>query len=89
MVDHAFLLPPKLARPFTPRRSIDRQDYERQLDFYINSGYVDRPASFFSLPGTAPPHRHYRHGKHHRSFLVAEATPHKGCHRHAFSFAPR
>ncbi|MFZ5565175.1 MAG: alpha/beta hydrolase, partial [Thermodesulfobacteriota bacterium] len=55
MVDHAFLLPPKLARPFTPRRSIDRQDYERQLDFYINSGYVDRPASFFSLPGTAPP----------------------------------
>lgn len=38
-----------------PRHSISREEYEKQIDFYIDNGYADDPASFFSLPSTAPP----------------------------------
>ena len=54
LVDRIFLLPPKLAAPFVPPPVMDRNTYEQQLDFYIDNGYVARPASFFSLPSAAP-----------------------------------
>ncbi|MEW6078230.1 MAG: hypothetical protein AB1724_10485 [Thermodesulfobacteriota bacterium] len=54
MVDDIFLLPPRIANPFRPRRRISREAYERQLDFYITSGYVDRPETFFTFPAGTP-----------------------------------
>ena len=54
LVDDAFLLPPRIAGPFKPRRRIDRAAYERQLDFYFDQGYVDNPAAFFDFPAAVP-----------------------------------
>jgi len=54
IVDGAFLSFPKLARPFRPVRKITRAEYEREIDFYIDEGYADNPASFFTFPSRAP-----------------------------------
>jgi predicted alpha/beta hydrolase family esterase len=54
MVDDIFLIPPRISKPFRPKRRISREAYEQQLDFYINQGYVDRPESFFTFPATLP-----------------------------------
>lgn len=35
---------------------VDRELYRRQLDFYIDQGYVDDPGSFFSMPPSPPPY---------------------------------
>lgn len=55
LVDRIFLLPARLSGPFMPGRASNLQEYEQQLDFYINGGYVDNPASFFTFPSTTPP----------------------------------
>ncbi|MBP7582994.1 MAG: hypothetical protein KBA61_03100 [Spirochaetes bacterium] len=54
LVDRVFLSIPKLARPFRPVRKITRAEYEREIDFYIDEGYADRPASFFTFPSRTP-----------------------------------
>jgi hypothetical protein len=54
IVDGAFLSFPRMARPFRPTRKITRGEYERQVDFYIDEGYADRPASFFTFPSATP-----------------------------------
>ncbi len=54
LVDALFLSVPKIAGPFRAPRKIGRGEYERQVDFYIDSGYTDRPESFFTFPATAP-----------------------------------
>ncbi|HPA70987.1 MAG TPA: hypothetical protein PKY31_01880 [Spirochaetota bacterium] len=54
LVDRVFLSIPKLARPFRPVRKITRAEYEREIDFYIDEGYADRPASFFTFPSHTP-----------------------------------
>jgi predicted alpha/beta hydrolase family esterase len=54
LVDAMFLSAPKMAAPFMPVRKITRQEYERQVDFYIDSGFTDRPESFFTFPPATP-----------------------------------
>lgn len=54
MVDAMFLAPPKLARPFRRMRRITRQEYENEVDFYIEGGYAERPDTFFSFPSSIP-----------------------------------
>jgi hypothetical protein len=56
LVDRLFISIPKLINPFRPMRSIDRTIYEKELDFYIDGGYADRPGSFFTFPAQAPGH---------------------------------
>ena len=63
LVDRAFLSIPRIAAPFRPARNITREEYERQVDFYIDGGYADRPETFFSFPDTAP------------AFSIMERTP--------------
>ncbi len=57
VVDSLFLAPPKLLLPFKPKRHIDLATYEQQLDYYIDNGFIQSPASFFRLPGLAPTYR--------------------------------
>lgn len=54
VADDAFLLLPKLIKPFAPRREIDRRTYERQVDFYFDQGYVEAPETFFQITGDLP-----------------------------------
>lgn len=54
MVDDLFLLLPRMIRPFVPLPGMDRDFYERQVDFYFDQGYVDSPADFFRLPEKIP-----------------------------------
>lgn len=54
VVDSFFLAPPKLLLPFKPKRHIDFAAYVEQVDFYINNGFLQSPASFFRLPELAP-----------------------------------
>ncbi len=56
-VDQVFLSAPRLARPFRPARNISRDDYERQVDFYFENGYVENPTGFFTLSEEVPEHR--------------------------------
>lgn len=53
-VDFMFLAPPRLARPFRRMRRITREEYEDEVDFYIDGGYADRPETFFSFPSSVP-----------------------------------
>lgn len=53
-VDFLFLAPPRLARPFKRMRRITREEYEAEVDFYIDAGYADRPETFFSFPTSIP-----------------------------------
>ena len=53
-VDRIFLAAPRIFRPFKPRRTTSRKEYESQIDFYFTAGYVDDPASFFTFPSKAP-----------------------------------
>lgn len=57
MVDDGFLILPKIVKPFKPRRTIDRETYSAQVDFYFDQGFVDHPETFFQLPDTLPVRR--------------------------------
>ena len=54
VADDAFLTLPKLLKPFTPKREIDRGTYEQQVDFYFDRGYVDQPETFFQFTEQLP-----------------------------------
>ena len=56
VVDAGFLAFPKIFNPMKPVRKIDRETYERQIDYYIDNGYADRPESFFTFPAKASAH---------------------------------
>lgn len=73
-VDAVFLTPPRLARPFRPMRTISREDYEKQVRFYVDQGFVDNPARFFHLDDTCPEYR-----------IVSE-TPYKDGVRQVLAF---
>ena len=62
-MDQVFLSGPRIARPLKPVRNISRSDYEKQVDFYVDQGYVDQPAGFFTLPDHCP------------EFRIVEDTP--------------
>ena len=49
LVDAVFLSVPKIAKPFRPPRKISRAEYERQVDFYIDSGYADQAGIFLHI----------------------------------------
>jgi hypothetical protein len=53
-VDFMFLAPPRLARPFRRMRRTTREEYEDEVDFYIDRGYSDRPETFFTFPSSIP-----------------------------------
>ncbi|MBN1498457.1 MAG: hypothetical protein JXA07_16920 [Spirochaetes bacterium] len=53
-VDFGFLAVPAVINKLKPKRAISREEYERDIDFYIKKGFADDPASFFILPGNAP-----------------------------------
>ncbi len=54
VVDSFFLAPPKLLLPFKPKRRINADVYEQQIDYYIDNGYTQSPETFFRLPGKTP-----------------------------------
>lgn len=53
-VDAVFLTPPRMMRPFRPMRRVSRNDYEKQVDYYIENGFTDNPAGFFTLDDACP-----------------------------------
>jgi len=66
-VDGLFLDIPKLLKPFLVRpRQIDRASYEREMDFYLDQGYVDAPETFFRQPDPIP------------SWTIESETPYRG-----------
>ena len=54
IVDELFLAPVRILRPIRPKRDIDRVSFERELNYYIDNGYVDKPETFFTLPERLP-----------------------------------
>lgn len=54
MVDEVFLAVPRVLNLFRPVRSIKRDIYEEQIDFYLANRYIDDPARFFSLLSDTP-----------------------------------
>lgn len=56
-VDWLFLTPPRMARPFKPTRNVSRSDYEKQVDFYFEQGFVAEPSQFFSIDDACPDFR--------------------------------
>ncbi|MBN2160312.1 MAG: hypothetical protein JW807_13030 [Spirochaetes bacterium] len=56
LFDRMFLLPGKIANLVKPLRRTTREDFEREIDFYIDSGFIDRPESYFTFPEKAPSH---------------------------------
>ncbi|MDI6796653.1 MAG: alpha/beta hydrolase [Desulfatibacillaceae bacterium] len=54
IVDEAFLALPRILKNFVPKRKISAQDFEQELDFYFEQGFVDRPSSFFLSPDKTP-----------------------------------
>jgi predicted alpha/beta hydrolase family esterase len=54
VVDELFLAPVRMLRPVRPRRDTDRASYERELDYYIENGHVDKPETFFTQPDRLP-----------------------------------
>ena len=53
-VDNVFLMLPKILKPFAKTREADKQTYLDQVEFYVDQGYTEDPASFFNLPDSAP-----------------------------------
>lgn len=53
-VDSVFLLLPRVLKPFTKKRDLDRVTYQAQLDYYFDEGFVDDPRSFFTMPEETP-----------------------------------
>jgi hypothetical protein len=53
-VDGLFLTIPRILKPMKPVRDIDRNTYEKEVDFYIENGYADHPGRFFDFPDTMP-----------------------------------
>jgi predicted alpha/beta hydrolase family esterase len=53
-VDGLFLAAPRMALPFKAKRKVDPADYEKQVDFYIETGFTQTPESFFLFPDTVP-----------------------------------
>ena len=53
-VDSLFLTIPRILKPMKPVRDIDRNTYEKEVDFYIENGYADHPDRFFDFPDMMP-----------------------------------
>lgn len=53
-VDVLFITASRLANHLRPERTITREAYEQQIDFYINNGFADNPETFFTFPKKAP-----------------------------------
>lgn len=53
-VDVLFITASRLADHLRPGRTITREVYEQQIDYYIDNGYVDNPKSFFTFPAKPP-----------------------------------
>jgi len=56
-VDSLFLIIPRVLKPLKPVRHIDRNTYEKEVDFYIENGYADHPDRFFHFPDRVSRHR--------------------------------
>jgi predicted alpha/beta hydrolase family esterase len=79
-VDEAFLTLPRLLRALRPARSVEREAYERELNFYIDGGYVAKPETFFTLPAETPRYsiierRAYQKGKYELISYASEYVP--------------
>jgi len=53
-VDVLFNTASRLADHLRPGRTITREAYEQQIDYYIDNGYMDNPESFFTFLAKAP-----------------------------------
>lgn len=53
-VDFLFLAASRIFDPLKPKLNISREAYEKQIDYYIDNGYVDNPEPFFTFPAKAP-----------------------------------
>ncbi len=74
VVDSFFLGVPRLLKPFKPKRKIDRAAYEKQLDFYMDNGYVDHPETFFTL------------SEHLSPYTICQETPYRDGRYQIISF---
>jgi pimeloyl-ACP methyl ester carboxylesterase len=63
LVDELFLAPAKLTVPLWSGSVYDRATYAKELDYYIDNGFTDKPETFFSLPDELT------------SFSIIEQTP--------------
>jgi pimeloyl-ACP methyl ester carboxylesterase len=56
-VDELFLAVPRILKYIKPKRNIDKATYEKQVDYYIDNGFVDNPTTFFSFPEKMPAYK--------------------------------
>ena len=75
VVDSFFLTPPRLFLPFKPKRHIDFQTYETQIDFYIENGFTRAPETFFRLPENAPAYRLFEEKDYHQGKIQVWTFP--------------
>lgn len=57
IIDNLFLAVPRMITPFKDGRDINRETYEKQISYYFDAGYIDNPASFFTLPEKVPAYK--------------------------------
>ncbi|MFP4226123.1 MAG: hypothetical protein ACLFRF_05290 [Desulfobacterales bacterium] len=79
VADDLFLTLPKLIKPFKPDFAIDRKNYEEQIDFYFDSGFMENPRNFFHLPELPPDDE----GAESRSFLDSTRTIYRFASRYS------
>ena len=57
IIDYGFLSIPFLLKPFKPKRQITKAQYQRQVEFYFDGGYVENPITLFQFPEDTPAYR--------------------------------
>jgi len=56
-VDVVSITVPNTLKPLIPKRKIDRETYEKQIDYLYDKGFVDNPETFFTLPEKKPDYK--------------------------------
>ncbi len=74
LFDYCFLSIPHILKPFKPKRTISRSNYEEQVAYYFDNGYVDNPISLFKFSDDLP------------KYQKISQTPYKNGHRQIFTY---
>ena len=67
-VDELFLVPGRIIAYFQAQRDVDWQEYAREIAFYDEQGYVDKPSTFFVMSEQTPEYRVEKQTNYHDGF---------------------
>ncbi len=67
-VDEMFLVPGRIIAYFQAQRDVDWHEYAREVAFYHEQGYADKPDTFFVMPEQTPEYRIEKQTNYHHGF---------------------